>query len=74
MPEPIPADRGSVAEGWHWPKGSQAAHYLRKGVSLCGRWVLHSSVIQAQREPLSTDCAACRAELARPPRTGRKPA
>lgn len=76
MPDPrtiaLPAAR--PAEGWYWPEGSRAAHYFRRGQSLCGRWCVHTSVIQSQRAPLSTDCAACRAELARPPRSGRTPA
>lgn len=67
---PLPAAR--TAEGWHWPRGARAAHYLRGGQSLCGRWLCHPSVIQAQRAALPTDCAACRAELARPRSTGGK--
>jgi len=61
-----------AAEGWHWPRGCRVAHYLRGGVSLCGRWVCHPSVIQAVRPALPTDCAACRVELART--QGRTPA
>lgn len=56
-------------EGWHWPKGSRVAHYLRGGVSLCGRWICHKSVVVSDRRPSPTDCAACRHQLGRPRRT-----
>lgn len=48
----------SLSEGWAKPSNAAKTHYFVDGVSLCGAWGYHGSLIQGFAT--DTDCAACR--------------
>lgn len=53
-------------EGWHWPVSSRKAHYFRKGISLCKRWLFCGPLVGSQEtgtEPGPDDCHECHRRL-----------
>jgi hypothetical protein len=51
-------------EGWTWIIGTPKWHYMRKGFSLCGKWMLLGNPTLEQGKPFSLDnCKACKKKL-----------
>jgi hypothetical protein len=53
--------------GWFWPVNSRKAHFYKEGddTSVCGKWLVFSSVREQGNDNSSDNCAACKKRLAK---------
>ena len=52
-----------MREGWWWPRGARAAHYMRDGVSLCGKF-RDPALLPSDKGRMPERCWACRRAVA----------
>ena len=61
MPEPLVEQPFIIEQGWWQPGRAPAAHYLRNGRSLCGKFMSLGTPALSDAEPPENACPTCKA-------------